>query len=167
MECGALTGDAMSNTIDLERKFNWGGILIEANPEAFKKLLSRNRKSWTLPICLSLEPFPTQVIHCLDISLWVQITMFLFFQVTFQPKSVDPGHSHIKGAAKTLQKPGIPGIDPESVTIQCFPLYSVLLAVGRTAIDFFSLDVEGHELKILETIPWHKVNIKVYVLIIS
>lgn len=130
MECGALTGDAMSNTIDLERKFNWGGILIEANPEAFKKLLSRNRKSWTLPICLSLEPFPTQVIHCLDISLWVQITMFLFFQVTFQP-----------------------GIDPESVTIQCFPLYSVLLAVGRTAIDFFSLDVEGHELKILETIP--------------
>lgn len=46
-----------------------------------------------------------------------------------------------------------PGIDPESVTIQCFPLYSVLLAVGRTAIDFFSLDVEGHELKILETIP--------------
>ncbi|KAK4010369.1 hypothetical protein OUZ56_019515 [Daphnia magna] len=140
VECGALTGDAMSNTIDLERKFNWGGILIEANPEAFKKLLSRNRKSWTLPICLSLEPFPTQV--------------------TFQPKSVDPGHSHIKGAAKTLQKPGIPGIDPESVTIQCFPLYSVLLAVGRTAIDFFSLDVEGHELKILETIPWHKVNIK-------
>ena len=31
--------------------------------------------------------------------------------------------------------------------VQCFPLYSILLAVGRTSIDFFSLDVEGHELK--------------------
>jgi hypothetical protein len=36
-----------------------------------------------------------------------------------------------------------------------------LLAVGQTQIDFFSLDVEGHELKILKTIPWHKVYIKV------
>lgn len=86
--------------------------------------------------------------------------------MTFQPKSGDPGHSHIEGAAKTLQTPGIPGIDPDSVIVQCFPFYSVLLAVGRTEIDFFSLDVEGHELKILETIPWHKVNIKVYYVIL-
>lgn len=61
MECGALNGEYMSNTIDLERKFNWSGMLIEANPETFKSLLSRNRKAWTLPVCLSLEPFPTQV----------------------------------------------------------------------------------------------------------
>lgn len=73
----------------------------------------------------------------------------------------DPGHSHIEGAAKTLQKPGIPGVDPDLVTVQCFPFYSILLAVGQTQVDFFSLDVEGHELKILKTIPWHKVDIKV------
>ena len=47
------------------------------------------------------------------------------------------------------------------ITVQCFPLYSILLAVGRTTVDFFSLDVEGHELRILQTIPWHKVDIKV------
>lgn len=55
----------------------------------------------------------------------------------------------------------MPG-DPEMVTVQCFPFYSVLLAVNRTQIDFFSLDVEGHELQILQTIPWHKVDIKVF-----
>lgn len=87
--------------------------------------------------------------------------IYSFIQVSFQPKSVDSGHSHIEGAAKTLQKPGIPGVDPAMITVQCFPFYSVLLAVGRTQIDFFSLDVEGHELKILKTIPWHKVDIKV------
>ncbi|XP_057372271.1 protein Star-like [Daphnia carinata] len=138
VECGALNGEYMSNSLDLERKYNWSGILIEANPITFQKLLSRNRKAWTLPICLSLEPYPTEVI--------------------FQPKSGDPGHSHIE--ADTLQKPGIPGVDPDAVKVQCFPFYSVLLAVGRTDVDFFSLDVEGHELQILKTIPWHKVDIK-------
>jgi hypothetical protein len=45
--------------------------------------------------------------------------------------------------------------------VQCFPLYSMLVAVGRTRVDYFSLDVEGSEYKILATIPWHKVDIKV------
>jgi hypothetical protein len=49
------------------------------------------------------------------------------------------------------------------VDIQCFPLYSILLAVGRVQVDFFSLDVEGHELLVLKTIPFDKVNIKVWV----
>ena len=47
------------------------------------------------------------------------------------------------------------------VNVQCFPLYSILLAHGRTNIDVFVLDVEGHELKVLKTIPWDKVRIKV------
>lgn len=51
--------------------------------------------------------------------------------------------------------------DEDFITVQCFSLYSILLAVGRTTVDFFSLDVEGHELRILQTIPWHKLNIKV------
>ncbi len=45
--------------------------------------------------------------------------------------------------------------------VQCFPLYSILLAIGQTTVDFFGLDVEGAEYKILKTIPWHKVDIKV------
>ena len=49
----------------------------------------------------------------------------------------------------------------EIVQVQCFPLYSILLAVNRTTVDFFSLDVEGSELDVLNTIPWHKVDIKV------
>ena len=48
--------------------------------------------------------------------------------------------------------------------IQCFPLYSILLAIGKTKIDYFGLDVEGSEYKILKTIPWHKVDIKVITL---
>jgi hypothetical protein len=42
---------------------------------------------------------------------------------------------------------------------QCFPLYSVLLAVNRTKLDWFRLS--ARELRILKTIPWNKVNVTV------
>jgi hypothetical protein len=51
------------------------------------------------------------------------------------------------------------------VNIQCFPLYSILLAVGNTQVDYFSVDVEGSELQVLTSIPWHKVNIKVLLIL--
>lgn len=51
--------------------------------------------------------------------------------------------------------------------VQCFPLYSILLAVGKTQIDYFSLDVEGSETDVLTNVPWHKVDIKVRLLKIS
>jgi hypothetical protein len=61
-------------------------------------------------------------------------------------------------------KIGYPNLqkDKENIyKIQCFPLYSILLAINRTHVDYFSLDIEGAELKVLSTIPWHKVYIKV------
>ena len=35
-----------------------------------------------------------------------------------------------------------------------------MLALNRTTIDFFSLDVEGAELQILQTIDFNKINIR-------
>lgn len=51
-------------------------------------------------------------------------------------------------------------IKDNQVLVQCFPLYSILLALNQTTVDFFSLDIEGDELNVLRTIPWNKVNIK-------
>ena len=44
------------------------------------------------------------------------------------------------------------------VTVQCFPLFSILAAMGNPPVDYFSLDVEGAEMGILENIPWDKVT---------
>lgn len=63
---------------------------------------------------------------------------------------------------------GTPVKEAEQIyKMQCFPLYSILLAVGRTQVDYFGLDVEGAEYQILETIPWHKVNIQVRSFVLS
>jgi hypothetical protein len=117
----------------MERTMMWSGVLVEADQTSFGKLLSRRRKSYALPVCLSLQPYPTQVT----------------FKVTY--------------AIGSVQESLTPEQSKESnmLTLQCFPIYSILLAIGQTRVDFFSLDVEGHELRILKTIPWHKVDIKV------
>ena len=46
----------------------------------------------------------------------------------------------------------------KTIRKQCFPLYSLLLALGNPTVDYLSLDVEGTELGILRTIPWDKVT---------
>jgi hypothetical protein len=68
--------------------------------------------------------------------------------------------------AKILLNEGaLAKIDPDStkssVSIQCLPLYSILLALNRTSIDLFTLDIEGNELDVLRTLPFDKVDIKV------
>ena len=45
--------------------------------------------------------------------------------------------------------------------IQCFPLYSLLLAVGNPTVNLFILDIEGAEYLVLKNIPWDKVDIEV------
>ena len=44
------------------------------------------------------------------------------------------------------------------VDVDCLPLFTLLAALDFPTVDFFSLDVEGAELGILQTIPWHQVN---------
>ena len=34
------------------------------------------------------------------------------------------------------------------IRVQCFPLYSVLMALGNPTIHYFSLDIEGAELMV-------------------
>ena len=68
MECGALDGALASNTLDMEINYNWTGLLIEASPANYKSLVTRKRKSWTFPVCLSLETYPTKVCIMLYIN---------------------------------------------------------------------------------------------------
>ncbi|XP_059482832.1 uncharacterized protein LOC132200998 [Neocloeon triangulifer] len=54
-------------------------------------------------------------------------------------------------------------ISENTNNVLCVPFYSILRAINRTNIDLFSLDIEGHELDVLRTIPWDKVDIKVLI----
>ncbi|XP_046452745.1 uncharacterized protein LOC124200519 [Daphnia pulex] len=147
IECGGYDGEHLSNTLFMERFLNWKGMLIEANKKSFDLLSTRNRKAYMSPVCLSTNPYPMQVFynttHTLRSSI-VEKEETTFGQETGSQSSEYFLTNNSENVYKT----------------QCFPLYSLLLAVGRTQIDYFSLDVEGSEYKILKTIPWEKVDIK-------
>ena len=42
----------------------------------------------------------------------------------------------------------------------CIPLTTMLLALNQTRIDFLSLDVEGLELSVLQTLRWDLIDIR-------
>ena len=43
----------------------------------------------------------------------------------------------------------------------CFPLFGVLKSLNVSKVDYFSLDVEGNEMDVLQTIPFDDLDITV------
>jgi len=48
------------------------------------------------------------------------------------------------------------------IYVQCFPLTSILDALNIHHIDYLSLDVEGSEIEILQTVNWKKLTVDVF-----
>eukprot|EP00095_Tigriopus_kingsejongensis_P001337 maker-scaffold1057_size73593-snap-gene-0.26 protein:Tk01337 transcript:maker-scaffold1057_size73593-snap-gene-0.26-mRNA-1 annotation:"hypothetical protein DAPPUDRAFT_224483" len=150
IEAGAYDGEIFSNSLFFEIKKNWTGLLVEPNPDAFHAMSKLNRNAYLLPHCFSTKPWPEVV----DFDASALIGGI-----------VQEGPTNIRRI-----KPGDIGRSPDYVNrpyhrrtlkIQCFPFYSVLLALGNPKVDYFSLDIEGAEIPVLRTIPWDKVDINV------
>jgi len=135
IEAGADDFVVGSNTLWFEMKHQWTGVLVEPNPTRFPKGFVANRKAWGAPYCLATQTKP----H-------------------FSPFQVGVG-----GLMSGL----IPEHDEEerllglSYDLQCFPLFSTMLAVGNPTINYLSLDIEGAEFQVLQSLPWDQVDIEV------
>ena len=142
VECGAGNGRDQSNSLFFELKRSWTGLLIEPNPSLFLKILETKKKAYTINCCLSTKN-QSQIVNFVP---WYYFGGIL--------NAYD--NSHLKWLK---QHPGFN--KKRNITTQCFTLYSILLALGQTHVDYFSLDLEGPELGILRTIPFDKITIDV------
>ena len=79
-----------------------------------------NRRSWGAPVCLSTETKPG---------------------VFNMSNTMEGG---MTGVVPPGQDTGKWSVFP----IQCFPLYSLLLAVGNPTVNLLSLDIEGAEFEV-------------------
>ena len=117
-------------------------MLIEPNPIFFSEIKMLNRNAYLANTCLSTSK-ESQVVQFRLMKMLSGIDGILPKETLNFAKKV----SHVY---------------TDNVTdVQCFTLYSLLLAIGQTKIDYLSLDVEGPELEILETIPFNKLKIHV------
>ncbi|XP_062566664.1 uncharacterized protein LOC134228979 [Saccostrea cucullata] len=125
VEIGAFDGQFLSNTLWLERKHNWTGLLIEANPDLCQRIDKVQRHAWRMCACLS--------------SATNQVTFIKGEAVGSAKEFVNEHHAKLLNKSKT-------------VTVPCFSLEEALNHVKRKHIDFFSLDVEGAEKMVLQSL---------------
>eukprot|EP00090_Calanus_glacialis_P003721 TRINITY_DN12746_c0_g1_i7.p1 TRINITY_DN12746_c0_g1~~TRINITY_DN12746_c0_g1_i7.p1 ORF type:complete len:286 (+),score=67.91 TRINITY_DN12746_c0_g1_i7:32-889(+) len=146
IEAGAWDGEQLSNTLYLETKLGWTGLLVEPNKGAFTVLQGKQRNTHSINSCLSTNRYAEQVEFKSDDVFGRIVDNSL------------PENSKVRKGGWNKE------IGRGTSITQCYPLYSILLALGQTRIDFFSLDIEGAEMGVLRTIPWHKVDIEVFLI---
>lgn len=143
VEAGASDGEIISNSLYFEIKYKWSGLLIEPNPDFHDALVSKQRDAWILPHCLSTNSTPIIV----DFLAATMLSGIIDKDVDSNEKSTIPSSNVQTG---------------RTIRVQCFPIYSVLKAIGNPKVDYFSLDIEGAELQVLQTIPWNLVDINLF-----
>jgi len=136
VECGAYTGEELSDTLFFEAKRNWTGILIEPHPEYHRDILQKNRRAMVLRACLSASGRPE--LQKFRLNGWGSAVSALSKNTKLYDKTV-----------------------PET-DVQCFSLNAIMTAIGVNHIDLMVLDVEGSELPVLQTIDWTNLSIDMF-----
>jgi len=143
IEAGAWDGEALSNTIHLETTLGWTGLLVEPNKAIFDILVAKERNAYSINSCLSINRYAEKVnFDAADV---------------FGAIESDVARKRANTWRSTFLRKEVAR---ETNIVQCFPLYSILLALGNPRVDFLSLDIEGSEEDVLGAIPFDKVDIQ-------
>ena len=133
VEMGAADGVKISNTLFFEQFLGWKGLLVE--PSSNFANVKRHRENGHRNTLLR-EAVCAEAGHV----TWSEPQNKDVSGVLEHLSSHNLQHYHAHGAQRTK--------------IACRPLGEMLLAAGIDSIDFFSLDTEGGELGVLQTMNW-------------
>lgn len=126
----------ISNTYFFDRCLGWSGLCVEGNPQYFEKIY-RLRSCTLVPTCVSSK---------------IEDVEFL----------LHGGLGGIKSTNKHSRKWSKSNEDVQSLKLHCTTIATELRRYGSPqVIDYASVDVEGHELAVLEGIDWNAVKINV------
>ena len=156
LECGAYDGETLSNSLFFELHRNWTGILIEANPLDLKSIIEKNRKAFVVRGCLSVTPRPAMVMFTMHPRALGQISGNFKNTVnnSFNRYRNEDNVNILKRMSEEKTFP--------QIYVHCFPLMSIIDALDIHHIDYMSLDVEGAEAAVLNTIDWSKLTVDVF-----
>lgn len=149
LEAGALDGEFLSNTLWLEQNLGWSGLLIEADRHNFRHLTWKRRRAWISNTCIAKESYPREAVFE-SLEKDYEDFGWLFRANTrelnsFFAKSIDELSSKSRRSYSKAQ---------------CFPLFSYLLALNVTLIDFLSLDIQGGEWEVIQSLPLERVVVR-------
>ncbi|XP_047740355.1 uncharacterized protein LOC108672814 [Hyalella azteca] len=149
VEAGALDGETMSNTLELEKNHGWTGLLVEVEKPSFDQLVNKHRKAWLANVCLSPHKYPTQELFAGKSSHISAATI------------EDSGFKHRAMSKLQRYRAGQPSLMRGIFRkVQCIPLCSLLAALNMTRVDLLVLDVEGAEMDILRNFDFDEFDIQ-------
>lgn len=144
LEIGALDGVLYSNTFSFEHALGWRGILVEAQPHNGAVLRKANRSRAAV--------FTIAACQIPDLASPGELR----FSKDGGPVATDLDH-----AAPSFLETWAGWLGEGHLPVPCIPLQYLIDATGLWDIDLFSLDVEGGERIVLETVDLERTNIRV------
>ena len=151
---GGLDGKTFSNTFMLQATFNWTGLLIEPNTVMFQDLLVNRPKDLALNAAVCSQRRTVHFITERGVNAGAVGGIVEFMATDFVTK----WHNRLLDHDNKL----IPTELAKIPEIDCVPLWSILDTTDIRHIDFFSLDVEGAELEVLNSFPFDTVAVSIW-----
>lgn len=148
LDIGAHDGVTISNSYFLETKRNWTGMCIEPQPAEFEKLKS-NRKCVCVNTAVSNFEGETE------------FTLVEGYANMLSGISDDYNKTHVERVKGEVNHYGG---KINTIKVQVRKLQSILDEHNLTEIDFCSIDTEGSEFNIIQSIDFDKTNIKVFII---
>lgn len=148
LDIGAHDGVTISNSFFLEKHRNWNGMCIEAQPNEFEKLKS-NRNCICVNVAVSNFNGET------DFTIVEGYANML----SGIPDDYNQTHlGRIKGEVNHY------GGSINTIKVPVKKLQTILDEHNLLEIDFCSIDTEGSEFNIVQSIDFDKTNIKVFII---
>jgi len=144
VDIGAFDGVTYSNSLFFEEELGWDGICIEPVPEVFA-LLEQRRSCQLVNAAVSDREGTAAFLHVEDIP---ELSGLIADYDPQHVERIESELSEIDGSCSAIEVP-------------CLVLGDLLDERGVTRVDFLSIDTEGNELKILESIDFDRFEIDV------
>lgn len=150
VESGAYDGVAGSNSLYFELNRGWKGLLIEANPHLYRKIIDNSNRNATV-IHAGVSPLKTPTM--LSFRLAGPLGGFVNLMST--------GHEMRIAKEIAEKQPWMLGEDGDDIQVHCWPLHSMLQVLGVDHVDYWSLDTEGSEAEILKATDFDAIDVRV------
>jgi FkbM family methyltransferase len=147
LDIGAHDGITFSNTYFFEKERDWTGICIDPNPDVFQKLVANRH-------CI-----------CENCAIATEEKQLIYRKVNGQYFSEMLGgilefmdEEHIERINREIATHAECSI--EDIPVECKRLDKILNKHGVNKIDYLSIDTEGAEYEILQSLDFNKLNIR-------
>jgi len=149
VDIGAYDGKTISNTYFYEKNLDWTGVCVEPLPDAYKKL-QKNRSCITVNCAVGAK---NEMISFLEIKskIFPELAMLssdMRYQNNETIKKIEAVLKKYEGKYSIL-------------TIPMRTINEILSENNLFYIDYLSIDIEGGELDVLQTLDFDKFRIRI------